>query len=268
MSTLPDTPLLTAEQERLLAQQIEGGDGAAFEQFTLANMRLVIGIAKRYVRMGLPLEDLIQEGHIGLMRAVQKYDWRKGYRFSTYATWWIRQAISRAVAEKSRLVRLPVHVGEELTKMNQAEQRLTQRLGRPPADEEIGAELGIACDRVAYLRNVDTVPASIESPLGKSGVTVADALMDPGTGEFEDAMEKEQLRRDTHQVLADVLSERERQILFLRYGLNDNAANSLEEAAAQLGVTRERVRQIEQRALLKLRRPEVRTMLSPYLSAT
>ncbi|HEV2125965.1 MAG TPA: sigma-70 family RNA polymerase sigma factor, partial [Chloroflexota bacterium] len=267
LQNAPSTDLLTADEERELAQRVEQGDAEAFHEFTLANLRLVVSIARHYAGVGLPMDDLIQEGNIGLMRAVERFDWRRGFRFSTYATWWIRQGITRAIAEKSRTIRLPVHVGEELSKLHRAEQRLTQALGREPTDEELAEELQLACKRVAFLQRVGSLPTSLDQPVSEDDATIGDFLSDPNLEELADEVYATQLREDTMQVLDRALSERERQVLRLRYGLGDGNAISLDQIGTRLGVTRERVRQIERRAIMKLRRHRLGARLRPYLSA-
>jgi RNA polymerase primary sigma factor len=258
VQTLPARALLTADEEQTLARRIEQGDTDAFEQFTLANLRLVVSIAKHYQGRGLALDDLIQEGNLGLMRAVAKYDWRMGYRFSTCATWWIRQAITRAIAEKGRFIRVPVHLGEELNRVNMAEQALTQQLGRAPTDQEIARHLNGNPERIARIRHVGrsvgtvtSLDRAVDEVSGSS--VLSDLIADDGATAPEEHVNREQLQEETEQVLA-VLTEREREILRLRFGLNGFDACTLEEVGIQVGVTRERVRQIEQRALVKLRR--------------
>jgi RNA polymerase primary sigma factor len=263
-----DIRLLTAQEEVELAQRIEAGDDEALRRFTLANLRLVVSIAKRYTGRGLSLVDLIQEGNLGLMRGVQKFDWRRGFKFSTYATWWIRQAITRAIADKARTIRLPVHVSELLTKVYATQQRLTQQLGREPTDEEIGREIGLDSARVRETRLAGRLPASIDQPLAEDeDSSVGDFVMDQsGRGPEEQAQER-LLQRDAERMLADTLNERERLVLQMRFGLGDGHILPLEKIGERLGLTRERVRQIEAQALRKLREPQVSERLRHYLSA-
>jgi len=263
-----DIPLLTKEQEVDLAQRIEAGDESALQEFTLSNLRLVVNIAKRYSGRGLPLIDLIQEGNIGLMRAVQKFDWRRGYKFSTYATWWIRQAITRAIADKARTIRLPVHIGEALTRLNAAQQRMTQELGREPTDEELALELEIEPERVNELRIAARMPSSIDQPLGEEDDSrVADFVADRSDTGPEEQTHERLLKQAAQRTLSDALSERERLVLQLRYGLGDGHVYPLEKIGERLGLTRERVRQIERDALRKLRDPEISEQLRGYLTA-
>ena len=268
LKDIHDIPLLSAKQEVELAQRIESGDTDALQQFVLSNLRLVVSIAKRYVGRGLSLIDLIQEGNIGLMRAVQKFDWRRGYKFSTYATWWIRQAITRAIADKGRTIRLPVHVSEALTKLNAAQQRLTQQFGREPTDEEIGRELGVDAVRVKETRLAARMPSSIDQPVGDDEDTsVADFVMDHSDRGPEELTHERLLKQEAERTLADALSEREKLVLQMRFGLGDGHVYPLEKIGEQLGLTRERVRQIEAQALRKLREPQVSSRLRHYVSA-
>jgi RNA polymerase primary sigma factor len=268
LKDIHDIPLLTADQETELAQRIERGDTAALQEFTLSNLRLVVSIAKRYVGRGLSLIDLIQEGNIGLMRAVQKFDWRRGYKFSTYATWWIRQAITRAIADKGRTIRLPVHVSEALTKLNAAHQRLTQQLGREPTDQELGQDLGLDAARVKETRLAARLPSSIDQPIGEDDDTsVADFVMDQSDRGPEEVTHELLLKQEAERTLAAALSEREKLVLQMRFGLGDGHVYPLEKIGERLGLTRERVRQIEAQALRKLREPDVSNRLRHYLSA-
>jgi RNA polymerase primary sigma factor len=261
-----DIPLLTPEQEVALAQRIEQGDAAALQQFSLANLRLVVAIAKRYTGRGLPLPDLIQEGNLGLMRAAQKFDWRRGYKFSTYASWWIRQAISRAIADKGRTIRLPAHVTEALGKLNAAQRRLTQELGREPTDEELGRELGVDAARVVEMRLAARLPSSIDRPVGEDDETpVADLVPDTTAGEPDAGLMSHQLTIEARRAMAATLNEREALVLRLRFGLDGQEPCSLEEISQRLRLTRERIRQLEARALRKLREAEASSRLRPYL---
>ncbi|HEU5317509.1 MAG TPA: sigma-70 family RNA polymerase sigma factor [Chloroflexota bacterium] len=268
LKDIHDIPLLTAEQEVDLAKRIEKGDARALQQFTLSNLRLVVNISKRYVGRGLPLIDLIQEGNIGLMRAVQKFDWRRGYKFSTYATWWIRQGITRAIADKGRTIRLPVHIGEALTKLNAAQQRLTQELGREPTDLELSREVDIEPRRIEELRRAARLPSSIDQPIGDDEDSrVADFVADPGQLTPEEATHERALKRAAEHTLGRALNEREKMVLQMRYGLGNGHVYPLEKIGERLGLTRERVRQIEREALRKLRNPEHAEPLREYLSA-
>ncbi len=268
LKDIHDIPLLKAQQEIDLAQRIEAGDTEALQQFVLSNLRLVVNISKRYVGRGLPLIDLIQEGNIGLMRAVQKFDWRRGFKFSTYATWWIRQGITRAIADKARTIRLPVHVSEALTKLNAAQQRLTQELGREPTDEEIGRELGVDAARVAETRAAARMPSSIDRPIGEDEEsTVADLVADRSDAGPELLASERLLKQEAQRTLNNTLTEREKLVLQMRFGLGDGHVYPLEKIGERLGLTRERVRQIEALALRKLREPEISARLKQYLSA-
>lgn len=251
-------PMITHDREIELAKRIEMGDREAMKQFILANLRLVVSIAKRYVGRGLTLLDLIQEGNIGLIRAVQRYDWRRGHRFSTHATWWIRQAISRAVADKGRTIRLPVYVNTALNRIRRERQRLLQELGREPTEEELAAATGLDPIRMVELQAAPGAPVSLELPVGEDEEQeLGDVLADTESASPEDLATTQTLKDEVQRVLELVLTPRERLVLQLRFGLGNSQAHPLEQVGRELGITRERVRQIEAGALAKLRQPPV-----------
>ncbi len=251
-------PMLSHAQEIELAQRIEAGDKQAVQQFVLANLRLVVSIAKRYVGRGLSLLDLIQEGNIGLMRAVQRYDWRRGHRFSTHATWWIRQAISRAVADKGRAIRLPVYVNTALNRVRRERQRLVQELGRDPTEQELADALEMGVERLHELEAAPGTPISLELPVGEDEEQeLGDVLADETSTSPEEVATTRTMKQEVQDVLEDVLTPRERLVLQLRFGLGNGHTYPLEQVGRQLGITRERVRQIEAGALAKLRHPKV-----------
>src|SRR5437016_54003 len=251
-------PMITHEREIELAQRIERGDRDAMKQFILANLRLVVSIAKRYVGRGLTLLDLIQEGNIGLIRAVQRYDWRRGHRFSTHATWWIRQAISRAVADKGRTIRLPVYVNTALNRIRRERQRLLQELGREPTEQELAEATGLDPLRMIELQSAPGAPVSLELPVGEDEEQeLGDVLADTESASPEDIATTQTLKDEVQRVLESVLTPRERLVLQLRFGLGNGQAHPLEQVGRELGITRERVRQIEAGALAKLRQPPV-----------
>ena len=251
-------PMITHEREIELAQRIERGDRDAMKQFILANLRLVVSIAKRYVGRGLTLLDLIQEGNIGLTRAVQRYDWRRGHRFSTHATWWIRQAISRAVADKGRTIRLPVYVNTALNRIRRERQRLLQELGREPTEQELAEATGLDPIRMIELQAAPGAPVSLELPVGEDEEQeLGDVLADTESASPEDIATTQTLKDEVQRVLESVLTPRERLVLQLRFGLGNGQAHTLEQVGRELGITRERVRQIEAGALAKLRQPPV-----------
>jgi len=251
-------PMITHDREIELAQNIEAGDGEAMKQFILANLRLVVSIAKRYVGRGLTLLDLIQEGNIGLIRAVQRYDWRRGHRFSTHATWWIRQAISRAVADKGRTIRLPVYVNTALNRIRRERQRLLQELGREPTEQELAEATGLDPIRMVELQSAPGAPVSLELPVGEDEEQeLGDVLADTESASPEDLATTQTLKDEVQRVLESVLTPREQLVLQLRFGLGNGQAHPLEQVGRELGITRERVRQIEAGALAKLRQPPV-----------
>jgi len=251
-------PMITHEREIELAKRIESGDRDAMKQFILANLRLVVSIAKRYVGRGLTLLDLIQEGNIGLIRAVQRYDWRRGHRFSTHATWWIRQAISRAVADKGRTIRLPVYVNTALNRIRRERQRLLQELGREPTEMELAEATGLDPLRMIELQAAPGAPVSLELPVGEDEEQeLGDVLADTESASPEDLATTQTLKDEVQRVLESVLTPREQLVLQLRFGLGNGQAHPLEQVGRELGITRERVRQIEAGALAKLRQPPV-----------
>lgn len=251
-------PMITHDREVELAQRIEAGDRDAMKQFILANLRLVVSIAKRYVGRGLTLLDLIQEGNIGLIRAVQRYDWRRGHRFSTHATWWIRQAISRAVADKGRTIRLPVYVNTALNRIRRERQRLLQELGREPTEMELAEATGLDPIRMVELQSAPGAPVSLELPVGEDEEQeLGDVLADTDSASPEELATTQTLKDEVQRVLEAVLTPREQLVLQLRFGLGNGQAHPLEQVGRELGITRERVRQIEAGALAKLRQPPV-----------
>lgn len=258
-------PLLSQEEEMELSQRIAQGDGEAAKRLAEANLRLVVSIAKRYVGRGMLLLDLIQEGNLGLMKAVDKYDYQKGYRFSTYATWWIRQAITRAIADQGRTIRIPVHMVETVNRIRKISRSLAQNLGREPSVEELAGRMNMPSQQVAQILKMMMEPVSLEAPVGDEedshlGDFMADMVFPPPSEEASYRMMQSQLLE-----VLGTLTERERKVLSLRFGLEDGEVHTLEEVGEQFHVTRERIRQIEAKALRKLRHPSRSRKLRDYL---
>ena len=291
LNTIGKTALLTAEQEVELSKRIEAGlyaerllsepqltpalqrdykalaaDGKAAKRHLLeANLRLVVSVAKRYTGHGMTFLDLIQEGNVGLIRAVEKFDYTKGFKFSTYATWWIRQAITRAIADQARTIRIPVHMVETINKLVRIQRQLLQELGREPTPEEIGKEMGLPAERVREIQKISQEPVSLETPIGEEEDSqLGDFIEDDAAVVPPDAASFSMLQEQLGKVL-DGLAERERKVISLRFGLEDGHPRTLEEVGREFGVTRERIRQIESKTLAKLRHPSRSSKLKDYL---
>ena len=265
LKAIGKVPLLSAEEEIELAKRMELGDQEAKKRLAEANLRLVVSIAKRYVGRGMLFLDLIQEGNLGLIKAVEKFDYRKGYKFSTYATWWIRQAITRAIADQARTIRIPVHMVETINKLIRVSRQLLQELGREPTPEEIAAEMNMPVDRVREILKISQEPVSLETPIGEEEDShLGDFIQDDNVPVPADAAAFTLLKEQLEEVLG-TLTEREQKVLTLRFGLEDGRARTLEEVGKEFNVTRERIRQIEAKALRKLRHPSRSRKLKDYL---
>jgi len=254
-------PLLTREDEVELAQAIEVGDDAARRTMIESNLRLVVTIARRYSATGLPIGDLVQEGNLGLMRAVEKFDWRLGFKFSTYATWWIRQAIARGAADRgARAIRLPVHVDEQMGRLWRTRARMRELLGREPSDDELADAMVLPVDKILRLKDAAQAVTSLDAPIGEDGAHLQDLLEDD-SALGPDELAAEAVGREALEQVLDALPDRERQVLVLRFGLDSGTPRTLEEVGTVMGFSRERARQVERDALASLRRPEVRSRL-------
>jgi len=258
-------PLLSAEEEIDLATRIREGEEAAKKRLAEANLRLVVSISRRYLGRGMSLLDLIQEGNMGLMKAVEKFDHTKGFKFSTYATWWVRQAITRAIADQARTIRIPVHMVETINKFVRVSRQLLQQIGREPTPEEIAKEMELSVEKVMEIMKIDQRPVSLETPIGEEEDSkMGDFIEDQDAQTTADAATFQLLREQLNEVL-DTLTEREENVLRLRFGLDNGHARTLEEVGHSFGVTRERIRQIEAKALRKLRHPSKSKLLKDFL---
>ena len=258
-------PLLSADEERILAENMEAGDIEAKKKLAETNLRLVVSIAKRYVGRGMQFLDLIQEGNMGLMKAVEKFDFRRGFKFSTYATWWIRQAITRSIADQARTIRIPVHMVETINKLIRTSRHLLQQNGREPTPEEIAAEMEIPVEKVLEIQKIAQDPVSLETPIGEEDDShLGDFIPDDDSPSPQDAASYTMLREQLNEIM-ETLTPREAKVLRLRFGLDDGKARTLEEVGKEFNVTRERIRQIEAKALRKLRHPSRSKKLKEYM---
>ena len=265
LKEIGNVPLLTSEEEVELAKRVEQGDEEAKKKLTEANLRLVVSIAKKYVGRGMPFLDLIQEGNMGLMKAVDKFDYTKGYKFSTYATWWIRQAITRGIADTGRTIRVPVHMVETINKTLRMTRQLLQELGREPTPEEVAAELGVPVSKVREVLKISRDPVSLDTPIGEEDDShLGDFIEDDSAQSPADSAAFSMMREELDNAL-NSLTEREKQVVRLRFGLEDGRPRTLEEVGKEFNVTRERIRQIEAKALRKLRHPSRSKKLKDFL---
>lgn len=265
LKDIGQVPLLSGEEERVLAEKMSQGDLEAKARLSEANLRLVVSIAKRYVGRGMQFLDLIQEGNLGLMKAVDKFDYTKGFKFSTYATWWIRQSITRAIADQARTIRIPVHMVETINKTGRVVRQLMQTLGREPTPAEIAAEMGVPEEKVIEIQKIAQDPVSLETPIGEEEDShLGDFIEDNTAASPAEKAEAKMLREQLLQVL-DTLTPRENEVLLMRYGLRDGRPKTLEEVGKEFNVTRERIRQIEAKALRKLRHPNRTKKLKDYI---